>query len=208
VAVTAGTPPHPAAPAHRRRDAQNTRDRLVRAAVELFTTRGYHGTTTPEIARKAGIAEGTIYRHFSSKEQLLNELYRAALKLLEGAIQDAPPVNCRERLAAVARAWRAAAIRDPAPVRMAFFLRAEPILDARSRDAARRFREAVAGIIASGKAAGEVRAGSAELWADVWLGLVALVLDRTVSGDWPATHTAPEAVFDAAWEVIRDTARG
>src|SRR2546427_8167861 len=54
--------------------AELTRQRLIRAAFELFTTRGYHDTTTAQIAKKAGIAEGTIYRHFASKQQLMNEL--------------------------------------------------------------------------------------------------------------------------------------
>lgn len=49
-----------------------TRQRLARAALELITTQGYHPTTTSQIARKAGIAEGTIYRHFLTKQHLLN----------------------------------------------------------------------------------------------------------------------------------------
>src|SRR2546428_11069986 len=69
--------------------ADLTRQRLVHAALELFSTRGYAATTTAEIARKAGVAEGTIYRHFQSKQHLLNELYRGAarwaLRLVRGA---------------------------------------------------------------------------------------------------------------------------
>src|SRR2546425_6696063 len=57
-----------------------TRQRLVRAALELFTAQGYHDTTTPQISKKAGVAEGTIYRHFHSKQHLLNELYRGAAR--------------------------------------------------------------------------------------------------------------------------------
>src|SRR3989442_8002028 len=60
--------------------ADLTRQRLVHAALELFSTRGYAATTTAEIARKAGVAEGTIYRHFQSKQHLLNELYRGAAR--------------------------------------------------------------------------------------------------------------------------------
>src|SRR2546428_1502456 len=60
--------------------ADLTRQRLVHAALELFTARGYETTTTAEIARKAGVAEGTIYRHFQSKQHLLNELYRGAAR--------------------------------------------------------------------------------------------------------------------------------
>ena len=61
-----------------RRDGEATRQRLLRAALELFTTTGFQATTTPAIAERAGVAEGTIYRHFPGKEQLLNEVYRAA----------------------------------------------------------------------------------------------------------------------------------
>src|SRR6266508_4796918 len=85
--------------------ADLTRQRLIRAALELFTTRGYHDTTTAQIAKKAGVAEGTIYRHFPSKQQLLNELYRAALRWAAKLVQDAEAAEKpRVQLARVAQA--------------------------------------------------------------------------------------------------------
>src|SRR6266540_1794120 len=85
--------------------ADLTRQRLVRAALELFTAQGYHDTTTPQISKKAGVAEGTIYRHFNGKQHLLNELYRAgarwAAKLVKEA--DGLKVGPREKLAEPAR---------------------------------------------------------------------------------------------------------
>src|SRR5690349_22466806 len=69
--------------------ADLTRQRLVRAALELFTSQGYHETTTPEIAKKAGVAEGTIYRHFTGKQHFLNELYRAAARWAGKLVKDA-----------------------------------------------------------------------------------------------------------------------
>src|SRR5256886_10061056 len=81
--------------------ADLTRQRLIRAALELFTTTGYHFTTTPLIARKAGVAEGTIYRHFDSKQHLLNELYRAAGRWAVRVVKEADglKVGPREKLA-------------------------------------------------------------------------------------------------------------
>ena len=44
------------------------REAVLGAALELFVERGFHGTTVPEIAERAGVGAGTIYRHFASKE--------------------------------------------------------------------------------------------------------------------------------------------
>ncbi len=69
--------------------ADLTRERLVRAALELFTAQGYHDTTTPAIAKKAGVAEGTMYRHFAGKQQFFNELYRASARWADKLVKDA-----------------------------------------------------------------------------------------------------------------------
>lgn len=47
-----------------------TRDRILEAALHLISERGYNGATTAEIARRAGVAEGTIYRYFKDKKEL------------------------------------------------------------------------------------------------------------------------------------------
>jgi len=75
--------------------ADLTRERLVRAALELFTALGYHDTTTPAIAKKAGVAEGTIYRHFAGKQQFFNELYRASARWAGKLVKDAGATSVR-----------------------------------------------------------------------------------------------------------------
>lgn len=47
---------------------------LLRAALDLFVERGFEATSVPEVARRAGMATGTIYLHFRSKEDLVNGL--------------------------------------------------------------------------------------------------------------------------------------
>lgn len=56
--------------------ADATRRRLRSAALELFVEKGVAETTTRDLAKKAGIAEGTIYRHFESKDELVRDLFR------------------------------------------------------------------------------------------------------------------------------------
>src|SRR3989449_10289443 len=99
--------------------ADLTRERLVRAALELFTAQGYHETTTPQIAKKAGVAEGTIYRHFTSKQHCFNELYRAAARWAGQLVKDADAlkVGPREKLAELARGLVTGAAHEAASAR-------------------------------------------------------------------------------------------
>jgi AcrR family transcriptional regulator len=60
-----------------RRD--KTRQRLFDAATETLNRRGIHGATTREIARRAGVHEVTLFRHFKSKEQLLRAMLKRGL---------------------------------------------------------------------------------------------------------------------------------
>jgi AcrR family transcriptional regulator len=176
----------------------------VRAALELFTSRGYHETTTPLIAARAGIAEGTIYRHFASKDELLNEIYRAGIRLFLAPVRESDPrASCRERLQQVARRWRDLAAREPALLRLVFSDVAAQLVDDKSRLSARDLRAELEKLVAAGKAAGEVRAGAAELWSDVWLHCVLLALERVSRGAWKPDEVPVQQVFDAAWDAIK-----
>ncbi|HEY9548214.1 MAG TPA: TetR/AcrR family transcriptional regulator [Kiloniellaceae bacterium] len=53
----------------------DTRQRIERAAVVLFASKGVDATTTKEIAAAVGISEGAIYRHFKSKDELVWHLF-------------------------------------------------------------------------------------------------------------------------------------
>src|SRR5437016_2281219 len=58
-----------------------TRLRIVEAALELFRTRGFDATTTRDIARLAGIATGTLFNYFDSKEAIIGHLAEEAIGL-------------------------------------------------------------------------------------------------------------------------------
>ncbi len=51
-----------------------TRTRILKAALKLFARQGYDGTTTRDLAEKAGVAEGTLFRHFTNKKAILIEV--------------------------------------------------------------------------------------------------------------------------------------
>ena len=187
-------------------DAQaGTRDRLMDAARELFTATGYHTTTTPLLAKRAGVAEGTIYRHFPSKQALLNAAYQETQRWGAALAREAGQGSGRsvgDRLRDLGRQLLAAADRDPARVRLLLAWRDTDELDDASRAAAAEFRGALEHLIALGKQEGSVRAGVVELWTSVWLTLVTFVAERVAQREWTATHPHAAATLDAAWEAI------
>ena len=195
---------HPSIPHSRAADL--TRQRLIRTALELFTTRGYHDTTTAQIAKKADIAEGTIYRHFASKQQLVNELYRTAQRWAATVVHDtsgAPEAGtARAQLTAVAHGLVEGATNESAIVKLGLLDPLGAVLDDESRRSERAFRTAIERIVAEGKAQGAVRAGAVEIWAGVWLATVSHALRKIVAGDWKPGDTGVRLVIDAAWRAI------
>ena len=53
---------------------EQTRTKILKAAQKLFARQGYDGTTTKDLAQGAGVAEGTIFRHFANKKAILIEV--------------------------------------------------------------------------------------------------------------------------------------
>jgi AcrR family transcriptional regulator len=66
------------------------RERLVVAAVDLFTEQGYDATTVAQIAERAGVTKSTFFRHFPDKRELLVAGQETLSRLLAGGIAEAP----------------------------------------------------------------------------------------------------------------------
>jgi AcrR family transcriptional regulator len=70
----------------------NARERLVRAAVDLFTEQGYDATTVTQIADRAGgLTKTTFFRHFPDKREVLFAGQEEHVRLLTEALAEAPP---------------------------------------------------------------------------------------------------------------------
>jgi AcrR family transcriptional regulator len=66
------------------------RERLVVAAVDLFTEQGYDATTVAQIAERAGVTKSTFFRHFPDKRELLVAGQETLSRLLAEGIAEAP----------------------------------------------------------------------------------------------------------------------
>ncbi|MGF1543271.1 MAG: TetR/AcrR family transcriptional regulator [Parvularculaceae bacterium] len=67
----------------------STKARIERAAVSLFVERGVDAATTREIAAAAGVAEGTLYRHFKSKDEIAESAFFSVHNRLADMIEEA-----------------------------------------------------------------------------------------------------------------------
>lgn len=66
--------------AHREPAGSGKRERILAGAVEAFAARGFHRTRVRDVARAAGVADGTIYLYFHSKQEILATIFETALE--------------------------------------------------------------------------------------------------------------------------------
>jgi AcrR family transcriptional regulator len=152
-----------------------TRERLLRAAREVIEQGGYEAASVIAIAERAGVAAGTLYRHFSSKEELFVEVFRsvcageqramsaAAWALPDGALGV-------ETLVAVLTTFAERALSNP---RLAWALIAEPVdrlVDAERLTYRERYAKLVAEVLEGAIAAGEVPPQNVEFTAAALVG--------------------------------------
>lgn len=76
--------------------AERTAERraaIIEAALDEFIARGFTATRLDDVAKRAGVAKGTIYLHFKDKESMFEELISTALVPMIGRLQAPPPIG-------------------------------------------------------------------------------------------------------------------
>jgi TetR/AcrR family transcriptional regulator, fatty acid metabolism regulator protein len=99
------------------RTGGDKRERILAAAERIFARRGFFHARVAEIAREAGVADGTIYLYFKSKDELLISLFESRMErvvsALSAAIEKAGP-RARDRLVAFLDTYVALVVDNPA----------------------------------------------------------------------------------------------
>ena len=181
-----------------------TRARLITAALDLFASRGYHATTTALLAERTGIAEGTIYRHFSGKDALYSAVCQGVYQTLDRLIESVGlELPAKERAAEAARQLVSEAQKSPAAVRLQGRPPELTVLDDAAREAHSRFRDRVTQLMATGKQEGVVRSGAADLWGSLWLAVIGSVCERVAAQEFAPEHPNVGLAIDAAWDLVK-----
>ncbi|MGH3948767.1 MAG: TetR/AcrR family transcriptional regulator [Pseudonocardiaceae bacterium] len=159
-----------------RLDAQ--RDAILDAATSLLAEEGYAGCSVAAVATKAGVATGSVYRHFPGKAELVAELFRLVVTREVGAVAEASTssTDTTERIVAVIETFAGRAMKAP---RLAYALLAEPVdapVEAERLVFRKAFRDVVALRIEEGIAAGVFPDQDAQLTAAAMVGAIAEVM--------------------------------
>lgn len=183
--------------------AEETKARVERAALTLFVARGVAETTTREIAMAASIAEGTIYRHFPSKEQLALDLFlrhhRALAEALAGVAQQAQ--GLRAQIDAIVRCYCEWA--DDDWTLFAYHLLTQHMFLAMVPEGTPNPVDVLRQVIVQAMTAGEIPSRDADLAAASAIGTVMQPATYKLYGRFEGPLSAHASFFaEAAWAVL------
>jgi AcrR family transcriptional regulator len=170
--------------------APDTRERLVAAAREVIEQGGYAAASVAAIAERAGVATGTLYRHFPSKAELFVEIVRSTSRReLEAMRRVATaPGTFADRLEAVVTTYAHRALRKRRLAWALVYEPADPLVDAERLAYRRQYARHMADFLRTGIAAGEIPDQDVELAAAAIVGVISEVLVGPLS---PVADGAP-----------------
>jgi len=160
-----GTTPTERRPTARQRLAAARREQILETALKLFAERGFDATSTRQIAKEVGVAEGLIFHYFPTKASLLTAILqdrlegrRAFRRELRPLLEDAAGKPASEVLRSAASGWLATLRRDEEIVVVLFTAaQVNPEVRAAWQGLIREGTELLTGYLASRVEAGELR---------------------------------------------------
>jgi AcrR family transcriptional regulator len=152
-----------------------TRRRITTAARELIAEGGYVAAQVAAVAGRAGVAVGTVYRHFPSKSDLFAEVFREASQHEVDAMRDAIETSAGPAAHRIATGIETFARRALRGRRLAWALLAEPVdpaVEAERLHFRHSYRDLMAEVITEGIEAGELPAQDVDATAAALIGAV------------------------------------
>jgi TetR/AcrR family transcriptional regulator, cholesterol catabolism regulator len=182
------------------------RNELARQAARLFAEKGYHGTSTADLAAAMGVQKGSLYAHMASKQELLYATMREGADAFHGgldAIDERLAVVERIRLALRSHLRVVSEQLDVATV----FVREWRYLDGEARDEIvgerRRYEDRIRALFREGRELGELRADLDDATA-----ALLLLSAANWAYTWLRAGADTEALADAFFALLVDGMRG
>jgi AcrR family transcriptional regulator len=202
---TLEAPTRPSQTSIGRKSGGDKGEAIMAAALELFVERGFFGTAVPEIADKAGVGAGTIYRYFDSKEALVNAIYRQEkVHFAHEVIDDFPAAApTREQFRLLWTRMAKFAIAHPKSFVFLELHHHARYLDAESRAVEQRMLDLFIHVIQAAQVRGELKAGSPRLLIGLVMGAFVGVIRSCVEVDIPLEQADWKLAEQCIWEAVR-----
>ena len=184
--------------------AVDKREAIEDAALALFVEQGFHGTTVPEIARRAGVGTGTLYLYHASKDELLDALLLKWVRTLADGIHTATRGATTPR-AVFAAQWRSAVDFSERHATAWDFLMAfhdSPYIAEETRREMAAIKAPLVAMFYTGVEQGVFKSLPPELLHTVCLGIMSQVRALAVRGQTSVTAELWRAAEAMAWEAI------
>ena len=176
----------------------------MHAALDLFVERGFYGTAVPEIADKAEVGAGTIYRYFPSKEALVNELYREEkMRFGTSVIDGTPTGNARELFRTMWTRMAKFAVENEKSFIFLELHHHARYLDAESVALEKRMTSLFTDVIIAAQARGELKVAEPRLLMGIVMGAFIGVIRSCVEVDQKASTADWKLAEQCVWEAIR-----
>lgn len=184
--------------------AQDKNARILKAALELFAEKGFHGTAVPEVAKRADVGAGTIYRYFDNKEALVNEVFRSSKTKLKGYLIEniSMEADTRERFHQFWQNLVTFARDNPVDFHFLELQDHQPYLDAESKRIELEVLAPIWALCVQGMRQGDIKELEAEsLMAMVWGAFVGLMKAESM-GYAKVTKTTLKNTEEICWEML------
>jgi TetR/AcrR family transcriptional regulator, fatty acid metabolism regulator protein len=179
------------------RDPQSTRARILDAALNIFSRKGYHDTRLDEIVSESQTSKGSIYFHFPNKERLFLALVDQFADLLERrvveAIQQEPKGIGRVRVALITCLETFGRYRRPAKILLVQAVGLGVTFESKRSEVNERFARLIETYLQESIEVGDIAPVDTEVAAHAWMGAIYNVVIRWVTTGEPE----PPRIMDA-----------
>ena len=177
---------------------------ILESALQLITENGFHNAPMSLLAKRAGVAAGTIYHHFSGKEEIINALYAFGKSNMGLAMQkaDDPKLPYKERFS---RAWLSLFnhfTKHPAEFLFLEQYANSPFISQVTKEENRRFYKPTVDLLIDGMKKGKLRKMDTELMVALVYGDIATCVKLHLSGELKMTPARVRQAQESSWDSV------
>ena len=178
--------------------------KILDAALKLFVERGFQGTSTAEIAKTAGVATGTLFHYFKTKEELINRLYLYTKENMLNEIREHhdDKKTFKENIKSLWLKFVYFGVKEPHKFQFILTFHCSPYITSLTKEQVETHAESMLGIYRNGIERQEIKEISFELVLDYFWGNVVSAVTHFEKYPEKLNEKSLDMVFELFWDGI------